>query len=55
MQVKGRLVQPLPPEASNENVREFWRVQPWIVVTILMGLLIALVIPGLLLDLNRGF
>lgn len=55
MQIEGPIVRPLPPEASRVHVREFWLVQPWVIVTIVMVVIVALVIPGLILDLNRGF
>ena len=55
MLIKGPLVGPMPPEATNAKVREFWLVQPWVIVTIVMAMLAALVIPGLFLDLTRGF
>ncbi len=55
MQIEGRLVSPLPPEATTVNTRKFWLVQPWVIVSIVMAIMVALVIPGLFLDLNRGF
>ena len=55
MQIEGRLVSPLPPEATTLVTRNFWLVQPWVIVTIVIAIMIALVIPGLVLDLNRGF
>jgi hypothetical protein len=55
MLIEGPLVGPMPPEATNVKVREFWLVQPWVIVTIVMAVLAALVIPGLFLDLTRGF
>ena len=56
MQIEGRLVRPLPPEATTVSTRKFWLVQPWVIVTIVMVVItVALVIPGLILDLNRGF
>jgi len=55
MQIEGRLVRPLPPEATSTNTRNFWLIQPWVIVTIVLAILVALVIPGLFMDLNRGF
>jgi len=55
MQIEGRLVRPLPPEATTVTARNFWLVQPWVIVTIVIAIMVALVIPGLLMDLNRGF
>ena len=55
MQIKGPLVGPMPSEATDVKVREFWSVQPWVIVTIVIGIMAALVIPGLFIDLNRGF
>lgn len=55
MQIEGRLVRPLPPEATNVTPRRFWLVQPWVIVTICLALMVALSIPGLLKDLYRGF
>lgn len=48
-------MQPLPAEATNVTTRNFWLVQPWIIVTIVIAIMVALVIPGLLMDLDRGF
>ena len=55
MQIEGRLVGPLPPEATTVITRNFWLVQPWVIVTIVIAIMVALVIPGLLMDLNRDF
>ncbi len=55
MLIEGPIVRPLPPESTRVVAREFWLVQPWVIVTIVMVVIIALVIPGLILDLNRGF
>ena len=55
MQIDGRIARPLPSESTNVSTRQFWLVQPWVIVTVVMGVIIALVIPGLILDLNRGF
>jgi hypothetical protein len=55
MQIEGRLVRPLPPEATTVVTRDFWLIQPWVIVTIVMAIIVALVIPGLILDLTRGF
>jgi hypothetical protein len=55
MQIEGRLVSPLPPEATTVITRNFWLVQPWVIVTIVIAIMVALVIPGLFLDLTRGF
>ena len=37
------------------NPRKFWLVQPWVIVTICLAIMVALSIPGLLMDWNRGF
>ncbi len=55
MLIEGPIVRPLPPEATIVITRKFWLVQPWVIVTVVMAVMIALVIPGLILDLNRGF
>jgi hypothetical protein len=55
MLIEGPLVRPLPPESTRVVARKFWLVQPWVIVTLVMVIMIALVIPGLILDLNRGF
>lgn len=55
MQIEGCIVQPLPAEATNVTTRNFWLVQPWVIVTIVIAIMVALVIPGLLLDLKRDF
>lgn len=55
MQIEGRVVRPLPSEATNVTTRKFWLVQPWVIVTLVIAIMVALLIPGLLMDLNRGF
>ena len=55
MKIEGRIARPLPSEATNVNTRKFWLVQPWVIVTVCLVILLALSIPGLLLDFNRGF
>jgi hypothetical protein len=55
MQIEGRIVQPLPAETTNVATRNFWLIQPWVIVTIVIAIMIALVIPGLLMDLRRDF
>jgi hypothetical protein len=55
MQIEGRIARPLPAEATRVNTRKFWLVQPWVIVTLVIAILVALLIPGLLMDLNRGF
>lgn len=55
MKIEGRLVRPLPPEAAGARERRFWLVQPWVIVGLVIALTLALMIPGLLLDLTRGF
>ena len=55
MQIEGRIARPLPSEATTVVTRNFWLVQPWVIVTICLAIMIALSIPGLLLDFNRGF
>ncbi len=55
MQIEGRIVRPLPAEATDVIPRKFWLVQPWVIVTICLALMLALSIPGLFMDLNRGF
>ena len=54
MQVEGRIARPLPAGATDVNTRKFWLVQPWVIVTVVIAILVALLIPGLLMDLNRG-
>ena len=55
MQIEGRIARTLPSEATNVNTRKFWLVQPWVIVTLVIAIMAALMIPGLLMDLNRGF
>ena len=55
MQIEGRIARALPSEATTVVTRNFWVVQPWVIVTICLAIMIALSIPGLLLDFNRGF
>ena len=37
------------------NPRKFWLVQPWVIVTLCLVIMVALSVPGLLMDLYRGF
>jgi hypothetical protein len=55
MQIEGRIARPLPSEATSVNTRKYWLVQPWVIVTLVIAIMVALLIPGLLMDLNRGF
>ncbi|NDH60819.1 MAG: hypothetical protein EBY18_04015 [Alphaproteobacteria bacterium] len=55
MRIEGPIVRPLPAEATNVPVRKFWLVQPWVIVSLVIGITLALMIPGLVLDLTRGF
>ena len=55
MKIEGRIARPLPSESTSVVVRKFWLVQPWVIVAICLAIMIALSIPGLLTDLNRGF
>jgi len=55
MLIEGPIVRPLPPESTRVVTRNFWLVQPWAIVAIVMVVITALVILGLILDLNRGF
>ena len=55
MLIEGPIVRPLPPEATRVVTREFWLVQPWVIVSLVIGITLALMIPGLVLDLTRGF
>jgi hypothetical protein len=55
MQIEGRIARPLPSEATDVNARKFWLVQPWVIVTLCLTIMVALSIPGFLMDLYRGF
>jgi hypothetical protein len=55
MQIEGRIARPLPLEATEVNTRKFWLVQPWVIVTVCLAIMVALSIPGLLMELFRGF
>ncbi len=56
MLIEGPLVRPLPAEEAGRMVpRKFWLVQPWVIVALCFALMLALSIPGLFMDLNRGF
>lgn len=55
MRIEGPLVRPLPAEATGASPRKFWLVQPWVIVSLVIGVTLALMIPGLVLDLTRGF
>jgi hypothetical protein len=55
MKIEGRIARALPAEAINITTRKFWLVQPWVIVTVCLVIMVALSIPGLLMDLYRGF
>jgi hypothetical protein len=55
MQIEGPLVRPLPAEATSTTMRNFWLVQPWVIMSLVMGITLALMFPSLFMDLNRGF
>ncbi|SEO45313.1 hypothetical protein SAMN02990966_01927 [Rhodospirillales bacterium URHD0017] len=55
MKIEGRIARPLPSEATNVTTRKFWLVQPWVIVTLCLIIMAALSVPGLLMDLYRGF
>jgi len=55
MKIEGRIARPLPSESTGVVVRKFWLVQPWVIVTICLAIMIALSIPGFLTDVYRGF
>ena len=55
MKIEGRIARPLPAEATDVTTRKFWLVQPWVIVTLCLIIMVALSIPGLLMDLYRGF
>jgi hypothetical protein len=55
MKIEGRIARPLPSEATNVTTRKFWLVQPWVIVTLCLIIMVALSVPGLLMDLHRGF
>ena len=55
MKIEGRIARALPAEATNVTTRRFWLVQPWVIVTVCLVIMVALSVPGLLMDLYRGF
>ena len=55
MKIEGRLARPLPAEVSGRSKRNYWTVAPWIIVALVIAILLALMIPGLLMELRRAF
>jgi hypothetical protein len=55
MKIEGRVARPLPSEASGGSRRNYWLVQPWIIVALVIAIIVALMIPGLLMELRRAF
>ncbi len=55
MKIEGRVARPLPPESKDAHPRSFWLIQPWIIVTLVIVIMAALMLPGLLLELARPF
>ena len=55
MKIEGRIARPLPSEAIGVTPRKFWLVQPWVIVALCLAIMVALSVPGLFLELYRGF
>jgi|HubBroStandDraft_6_1064221.scaffolds.fasta_scaffold2364853_1 hypothetical protein len=55
MKIEGRLARPLPSDATDGSTRKFWLVPPRIIVALVIAAMVALMIPGLLMELGRGF
>jgi hypothetical protein len=55
MKIEGRIARSLPSEATHVTTSKFWLVQPWVIVTLCLIIMVALSVPGLLMDLYRGF
>ena len=55
MKIEGRIARPLSPEVNGRSQRNFWTIQPWIIVALAIAIMMALMIPGLLMDLKRAF
>jgi hypothetical protein len=55
MKIEGRVARPLPPDANDGRARRFWLVPPWIIVALVIAAMLALMIPGLLMELRRSF
>ena len=55
MKIEGRLARPLPSDANEVRTRKFWLVQPWILVAVVIAIMLALMIPGLLMEWRRPF
>lgn len=51
MNVQGPLVRPLPDEPVRSPWQ--WTVPPWLLVALVLAAMLALMIPGLLLDFGR--
>jgi hypothetical protein len=55
MKIEGRLARPLSSEMSGRSKRSYWTVAPWIIVALVMAIMMALMVPGLLMELRRAF
>ena len=55
MKIEGRLARPLSAEVNGRSKRNYWTVAPWIIVALVMAILLALMVPGLLMELRRAF
>ena len=55
MKIEGRLARPLPAEVTGRNQRNYWTVAPWIIVALVIAIMLALMVPGLLMELRRAF
>jgi hypothetical protein len=55
MQIEGRTARPLPVEATGSSSRRVWTMPPWVIMTLVIAVMVALMIPGLLIELRRAF
>jgi hypothetical protein len=55
MKIEGRLARPLTSEMTDRPKRNYWTVQPWIIIAVVIAIMMALMIPGLLMELRRAF
>jgi hypothetical protein len=55
MQIEGRIARPLPSEAIGGSYRRFRAIPPWVLVALVIAAMVALMIPGLLMELRRAF
>lgn len=55
MKIEGRLARPLSSDVTGRSKRNYWTVAPWIIVALIIAIILALMVPGLLMEMRHAF